>query len=164
MLKPMAWLGGVLLIGAMSISMAPGVLAHEVQTDALRIAHPFAIPTPPGATNGAAYVDITAFSDSVTLIGASSPASTNVELHDMQMDGDMMQMRHVGELRVENGETYTMRPGGGFHLMLIGLTEPLKEGKRFPLTLTFAEQGDVDIEVWVQSAQGGSEAADGHHH
>ena len=48
--------------------------------------------------------------------------------------------------------------------MLIGLTEPLKEGERFPLTLTFAEQGDVDIEVWIQSAQKGSEAADGHHH
>ncbi|WP_035582228.1 MULTISPECIES: copper chaperone PCu(A)C [Halomonadaceae] len=164
MLKPMAWLGGVLVIGAMSISMASGALAHDVKTDALRIAHPFATPTPPGAENGAAYVDITAFSDSVTLIGASSPASSNVELHDMQMDGDMMQMRHVDEIRVEAEETYSMRPGGGFHLMLLGLTEPLKEGEQFPLTLTFAEQGDVEIEVWIQNAQEGSEAADGHHH
>ncbi|OJA06133.1 copper chaperone PCu(A)C [Halomonas sp. QHL1] len=164
MLKPMAWLGGVLLIGAMSISMASMAIAHDVQTDAMRIAHPFATPTPPSAVNGAAYVDITALSDPVTLVGASSPVSSNVELHEMQMDGDMMQMRHVEEIRIEAGETYTMRPGGGFHLMLIGLTEPLKEGEQFPLTLTFAEQGDVDIEVWIQSAQEGSKAADGHHH
>ncbi|MDQ7735697.1 copper chaperone PCu(A)C [Halomonas sp. SpR1] len=164
MLKPMAWLCGVLLMGAISISMTSGALAHDVQTDALRITHPFATPTPPGAENGAAYVDITAFSDPVTLIGASSAASNSVELHDMQMNGDMMQMRHVDEIRIEAGETYTMRPGGGFHLMLLGLTGPLKEGERFPLTLTFAEQGDVDIEVWIQSAQEGSEAADGHHH
>ena len=164
MIKSMAWLGGVLLIGAMSISMTSMALAHDVKTETLRIAHPFATPTPPGAVNGAAYLDITAVSGPVTLVGASSPASSNVELHDMRMDGDMMQMRHVDEVRVEAGETYTMRPGGGFHLMLIGLTEPLKEGERFPLTLTFAEQGDVDIEVWIQSAQDGSEAADGHHH
>ncbi len=164
MLKPLARLAGVLLMGAMSISMASVALAHDVQTDALRIAHPFATPTPPGAENGAAYVDITAFSDAVTLIGASSPASSSVELHDMQMNDDMMQMRHVDEIRIEAGETYTMRPGGGFHLMLLGLTEPLKGGERFPLTLTFAEQGDVEIEVWIQSAQEGSEAADGHHH
>ncbi len=158
MLKPMAWLGVLL---ASSISMA---MAHDVQTDAMRIAHPFATPTPPGAVNGAAYVDITALSDPVTLVGASSPASSNVELHEMQMDGDMMQMRHVDEIRIEAGETTTMRPGGGVHLMLIGLTEPLKEGERFPLTLTFADHSDVDIEVWIQSAQEGSETADGHHH
>lgn len=162
MLKPLAW--GVILMGAMSVSMASEALAHDVQTDALRLAHPFAIPTPPGAANGAAYLDITAFSGPVTLVGASSPASSNVELHNMQMNGDMMQMRHVEEIRIEAGETTTMRPGGGFHLMLIGLTQPLKEGERFPLTLTFAEQGDVNVEVWIQSAQEGSDAADGHHH
>lgn len=157
MLRQMAWLGGVLLIGAV-ISAA---FAHDVQTDAMRITHPFATPTPPGATNGAAYIDITALSGSVTLVSASSPVSNSVELHDMQMDGDMMQMRHVDELRIGAEDTYTMRPGGGFHLMLIGLTDPLIEGDRFPMTLTFAEQDDVEIEVWVQSAQ---EAADGHHH
>ena len=114
MLKPMAWLGGVLLIGVMSISMASMAIAHDVQTEALRIAHPFALPTPPGAANGAAYLDITAFSDPVTLVGASSPVSNNVELHDMQMDGDMMQMRHVEEIRIEAEETFTMRPGAAF--------------------------------------------------
>lgn len=164
MLRTKAWFGGVLLIGAMSISMMSMAIAHDVQTDAVRIAHPFAIPSPPGAANGAAYVDITAFSDPVTLVGASSPASSTVELHHMQMNDDMMQMRHVEEIRIEAGETTTMRPGGGFHLMLIGLTEPLKEGQRFPLTLNFAEQDDVAIEVWIQNAQQGSKAADEHHH
>ncbi|MGY2464277.1 copper chaperone PCu(A)C [Vreelandella sulfidaeris] len=162
MIKPITWLG-VCVVSALSL-VASVAIAHDVQTDAMRIAHPFATPTPPGASNGAAYVDITALSAPVTLMGASSPASDTVELHEMQMDGDMMQMRHVDEIHVEVGETTTMRPGGGLHLMLIGLAEPLKEGERFPLTLTFAEQGDVDIEVWVQSAQEGSEAAEGHHH
>ena len=144
--------------------VASVAIAHDVQTEAMRIAHPFATPTPPGASNGAAYVDITAFSTPVTLVGASSPASNTVELHEMRMDGDMMQMRHVNEIPIIAGETSTMRPGGGFHLMLVGLTEPLAEGDRFPLTLSFAEQEEVTIEVWVQSAQQGSNAADQHHH
>lgn len=164
MSKSMAWLGGVLLMGVMSMSMATMAVAHDVKTDAMRIVHPFATPTPPGAANGAAYVDITAFSEPVTLVGASSPASGHVELHTMQMDGDMMQMRHVDEVRIEAGDTYAMRPGGGFHLMLIGLTQPLQEGDQFPLTLIFAEGEEIDVEVWVQSAEQGSQAADEHHH
>ncbi|BBI54768.1 hypothetical protein HORIV_71890 [Vreelandella olivaria] len=114
MLKPLVRLAGVLLMGALSISMASVALAHDVQTDALRIAHPFATPTPPGAENGAAYVDITAFSDAVTLIGASSPASSSVELHDMQMNDDMMQMRHVDEIRIEAGRLIPCALGAAF--------------------------------------------------
>lgn len=161
MLKPMAWLNSFLLIGALSLTST--AIGHQVTTDTLRAAHPFALPTPPGAVNGAAYVDITALSGTVTLIGASSAASSSVELHNMQMDGDMMQMRHVEEVRVEAGETITMRPGGGFHLMLIGLTEPLKEGGRFPLTLFFADGEEINLNVWVQNAKDGREAADTHH-
>ena len=162
MFKPTAWLGACLV--STLCMVASVAIAHDVQTEAMRIAHPFATPTPPGASNGAAYVDITAFSTPVTLVGASSPASNTVELHEMRMDGDMMQMRHVNEIPINAGETSTMRPGGGFHLMLVGLTEPLAEGDRFPLTLSFAEQEEVTIEVWVQSAQQGSNAADQHHH
>ncbi len=158
MLKPMAWLSGVLLMSTISWA-----LAHDTQTDAMRIAHPFALPTPPGASNGAAYVDITASSSPVTLISASSPASSSVELHTMHMEGDMMKMRHVSELRIEAGDTTIMRPGGGYHLMLIGLNEPLKEGERFPLTLTFADGEEINVDVWVQNAKEGREAADSHH-
>ena len=161
MFKPIAWLR-VCLVSTLSL-LASVALAHEVKTDAMRIAHPFATPTPPGASNGAAYVDITAFSDSVTLIGARSPASSKVELHSMKMDGDMMQMRHVDEIHIEAEDTYTMRPGGGFHLMLIGLSEPLKEGERFPLTLIFADGVEINVDVRVQNAKEGREAADSHH-
>jgi copper(I)-binding protein len=162
MFKSIAWLGACLV--STLCMVASVAIAHDVQTEAMRIAHPFATPTPPGASNGAAYVAITAFSTPVTLVGASSPASSAVELHEMRMDGDMMQMRHVNEIRVEAGETITMRPGGGFHLMLVALTEPLADGDRFPLTLSFAEHEEVTMEVWVQSTQEGGNAAEQHHH
>lgn len=158
MLTRALWLTALL---TSSISFAS---AHDVQTEHLRIAHPFATPTPPSVTNGAAYLDIEAYSDSVTLVSVRSPVSESVELHDMQMEGDMMKMRQVNSISVDAGETLTMRPGGGYHIMFMGLQQPLVEGERFPMTLEFAEHGDVEVEVWVQSAEQGSQDADAHHH
>ncbi len=157
MLTRALWLTA-LLTGSISFASA-----HDVQTDQLRIAHPFATPTPPGVVNGAAYLDITAHTESVTLVSAQTPVSESVELHDMHMEGDMMKMRHVNAIEIAKDETLKMRPGGGYHLMLMGLHQPLAEGDRFPITLKFAQQDDIEIEVWVQSAQEGSTAADHHH-
>lgn len=154
----------ILLLTAFFAGSISFALAHDVQTDQLRIAHPFATPTPPSVANGAAYLDITAHAEAVTLVSAQTPVSESVELHDMQMDGDVMEMRQVSAIEIAEGETLTMRPGGGYHLMLMGLKQPLVEGDRFPITLEFAQQDDIEVEVWVQSAQEGSAAADSHHH
>ncbi|RUR30200.1 copper chaperone PCu(A)C [Vreelandella andesensis] len=157
MLARALWLTA-LLTGSISFASA-----HDVQSDQLRVAHPFATPTPPGVVNGAAYLDITAYAASAILVGAQTPVSKSVELHYMQMEGDMMKMRHVSAIEIAKDETLTMRPGGGYHLMLMGLHQPLVEGDRFPITLEFAQQDDIEIEIWVQSALEGSADADRHH-
>ncbi|MDN6180715.1 MAG: copper chaperone PCu(A)C [Halomonas subglaciescola] len=143
---------------------ATPALAHEAQLDDVRIAHPFATPTPPGAPNGGAYLDISVAGDSpAMLIGARSPASDSVEIHDMTMNDGVMQMRPLEKLEVTPDSPVRMRPGGGHHLMLMALSEPLAEGDTFPLTLEFAQRGEIEVDVWVQRADEGSEAADGHH-
>jgi copper(I)-binding protein len=38
----------------------------------------------------------------------------------------------------------------GYHLMLLGLKKPLKDGDKFPVWLTFKKAGVVEVEVWVQ--------------
>ncbi|MFC3282860.1 copper chaperone PCu(A)C [Litchfieldella rifensis] len=150
---------------AATLMLPAFALAHDVRFEDLRIAHPFATPTPPGAPNGAAYLDITVEGDgAATLVGTSSPVSRAVEMHDMSMDDGNMRMRKLDEIRIEPGDTLTMRPGGGSHLMLLGLQEALRVGDSFPLTLEFAERGEIEVEVWVQEASDGSEAADAHHH
>src|SRR5699024_1564964 len=102
--------------------------AHEVSEDGLRIAHPFATPTPPGAPNGATYLDISAEDTDLTLVGAQSPISEVVEVHSMTMDNGTMQMRRLEKVDIPAGTTLKMRPGGGVHLMLIGLEEALEVG------------------------------------
>jgi copper(I)-binding protein len=67
------------------------------------------------------------------------------------MEGDVMRMRELEKgLEIPAGGTVTLAPGG-FHLMLIGLTAPLKAGTRVPVTLVFEKAGSIDIELDVQA-------------
>ena len=51
------------------------------------------------------------------------------------------------------GATVTFRHGtpDGHHLMLLDLKAPLKDGDRFPVTLTFEKAGTHTVQVWVQT-------------
>jgi copper(I)-binding protein len=71
---------------------------------------------------------------------------------DTTMAGDpMMTMREVASVPVPAGGTVKFEPGG-YHVMLIDLASPLKEGQTFEATLTFAQAGKVTVTVTVRSA------------
>ena len=55
-----------------------------------------------------------------------------------------------------------MEPGG-IHLMLMGLTAPLKKGESVPLTLTFAKAGAATVQLEVAPIGAAAPAA-GHDH
>ena len=46
--------------------------------------------------------------------------------------------------------------------MLLGLKAPLKDGDRFPVTLTFQRAGEREVMVWVQTPRDG--AGEAHNH
>jgi copper(I)-binding protein len=56
------------------------------------------------------------------------------EIHEMAMDGNIMKMRAVPGLELPAGKTVELKPGG-YHVMLMGLKQPLKAGDMVPLTL-----------------------------
>ena len=58
---------------------------------------------------------------------ASSPAAGVVEIHEMSMDGNVMRMRAIPGLDLPAGKPVELKPGG-YHLMLMDLKQPLKEG------------------------------------
>jgi hypothetical protein len=103
------------------------------------------------AANGAAYMTIsTAGSEADQLVAATSPVADKVELHTHIVEGDVMRMRPVKAIDVNIGEPAVLKPGG-LHVMLIGLKGPLKQGERFPLTLTFEKAGSVTVDVDVEA-------------
>lgn len=85
------------------------------------------------------------------LLSASSPVARTMELHSMIRDGDVMRMRAVDAIEIRTGQTVTLRPGG-FHLMLIGLSQPLRQGETVPVTLRFERAGEVQVTLPVQAA------------
>lgn len=137
--------------------------AQEFKLNSLVIEKPYARETVPNQPAGGAFVTIEnkgAVDDK--LIGASSPAAKKVELHTMAMDGNVMKMREVSSIELKAGSRLEMKPGQGYHLMLIGLLQPLKAGEKFPMTLVFEKAGKTEISVGVQSMKGGKPAG-GHH-
>lgn len=83
------------------------------------------------------------------LVSATSPAAQRVEIHEMSMQGDVMQMRPLPQgIPVPAGKSVDLRPGG-LHLMLMGLTAPLRQGDSVPLTLTFEKAGPVQMSLSV---------------
>jgi hypothetical protein len=100
------------------------------------------------------------------LVGASSPSAKIVEIHEMVMDGGVMKMRAVDRLALPAGKVVELKPGG-YHVMLMDLVQPLKDGETVPVTLTFEDKAGkkqvVEVKAPVKApAAGGSGAAHKH--
>jgi len=125
--------------------------AQEVKAGDLVIEHPWARATPGGAKVGGAYLTITnkgTVADK--MLGGSSPAAKRVEVHEMAMKNDVMTMRPLANgLSIGPGQTVTLAPGG-YHIMLMDLNRPLKQGQQVPITLRFEKAGTVDVTFDVQ--------------
>jgi len=109
----------------------------------------WARPTVAGQAGGGGFLKITS-PTADRLMAASAPVSKTVELHTMQMDGNVMRMRQVPAIDIPAGQTVELKPGG-LHVMFIGLTQPLKNGATFPLTLRFEKAGEVRVDVKVMT-------------
>ena len=126
-------------------------VAHSFKLGELTIGHPYARTTAPGQSTGGAYLSFENRGPDDRLISASTPAAPAVEMHDTQMDGDVMRMRQLSAIDVPSNKAVVLKPGG-LHLMLVGLKAPLKQGDKFPLTLKFEKAGEVTVVVNVESA------------
>ena len=103
--------------------------------------------TAPRAEVGAVYLTLTAPSAD-RLVSASTPAAAKAEVHEMSMENGVMRMRETPGLALPAGRPVVLGPGG-YHIMLMGLKAPLKQGQTVPLHLTFAAAPPLDIEVPV---------------
>jgi copper(I)-binding protein len=148
------------VLAALGLAAAGGpAVAHDFKLGPLRIDHPYATPTPPGAVNGAAYLrGIRNTGEQADhLVGASTPVASTVEIHRSVIDAqNVMRMRAIEGIALPPKGEVQLRHGGEHHLMLIGLKQPLKDGDRFPMTLRFEKAGEREVMVWVQTPRGGA--------
>ena len=95
--------------------------------------------TVPAQTSTGAFMTLTSSADA-NLVAASSPIAKTVEIHESMMHGSTAHMHAVEAVPLPAGKAVAMKPGG-HHVMLMGITRPLKPGDTVPITLTIEEKG-----------------------
>lgn len=139
------------LAAAAALATLPA-LGALAQSPAIEVSAPWARPSAGDGKMSAAYLTIhNRGADTDRLVSAAAPVAKAVELHTVVKDGDVMRMRPVAAIEIAAGAMQKLQPGG-YHIMLIGLTAPLKAGDRFPLDLTFEKAGHRIVEVTVGAA------------
>ena len=127
-------------------------LAQSFAASPITIERPWARASAAGQTVGGGFMTILhqgATED--RLVSATTPMAREVQIHTMNMDGGVMRMRPVeGGLAIPAGGRVVLQPGG-LHLMFMELSAPLVAGSTFPVTLRFANAGDIKVEFNIEA-------------
>jgi len=119
----------ILCVGLLAMmAMAPAY------ADDVKVTKAWARATAPGQDSASVQLTITSKKDA-TLIGVASGSAQRGEIHTMVMEGDVMKMRAIESLPLPAKKTVTLGADGN-HLMLIGLKNPLKAGRKLPFAIT----------------------------
>lgn len=98
--------------------------------------------------------------EDVVLESASSPETEMVQIHEMVMsDGDMVMQEAPEGVAVRAGAEQVLMPGG-YHVMLMGLTEDIPVGEEVELTLVFSDGTSLDVTAPVKEFT----EEEGHYH
>ena len=153
-----------LTLAALVILMVRLTSAAGPQAPGLVVSDAWARPTLGQAANSAAYLTIANTADVADrLLRVRAEVSKTQELHQTIREGDVMRMRAVeGGIAVPAKGSVALAPGG-YHVMLIGLTQPLAAGDTFPLTLTFEKAGDIEVTAKVAATPPGDSTMRGSH-
>ena len=151
-----------LLASALAVSTG-AASANDYTVGSLEIGNPWSRAVPKGATVAAGYMTIkNTGTEPDRLVGGSTPVAGKFEVHEMTMDKGVMKMRPLANgLEIKPGETVELKPES-FHIMMMGLKQPIQRGKPFKASLTFEKAGPVDVEFEVESVGGRPPAHDMH--
>lgn len=84
------------------------------------------------------------------LVAAQTSAAKVVEIHQTTMEGGVARMRPVQVVELPAGKAVELKPGG-YHVMLMQLPRPLKEGETVALTLVVESKDGKRESIAVQA-------------
>lgn len=155
-----------LLLGLAAVAvLASPAWAGDYKVGALTIQGPWTRPAMAGM-NGVGFMTIAnAGPKPIKLLRVETPIAGKVEIHSSSMTNGVMSMRlQEGGVVIPAGGSLAFA-SGGYHLMLLGLKQPLAQGQKAPVTLIFENGRRAAIELAVQTAAPqASQGSDGEHH
>jgi copper(I)-binding protein len=126
-------------------------------------------PTVKGQMGTGGFMKLTARED-LRLIRVSTPVAKIAEIHEMRaskVDANVMEMRAVTGVDLAKGKTVVFNPGG-YHLMLMELTQVLTVNSTVPVTFYFKNpkgaESKLDLKIHVGRLPSASDAAATHKH
>lgn len=144
------------VIVALALTLGSSLaFAHEYKLGNLEIVHPHARATPPNAPVSGGYMVIrNGGAEADRLVSATADFAGKVEIHEMSMDGGVMQMRPLENgLEIPAGGEVELKPGG-LHVMFMQLGQQLKEGETVKGKLVFEKAGEIEVEFKVEKIEG----------
>ena len=125
-------------IAAILIVAAAGLALTESASAQVTVTDPWVRGTVAGQKATGAYMQLKSPADAA-LVAVASPVAKIVEIHEMKMEGGMMKMSAIDKLALPAGKSVELKPGS-YHVMLLDLVQPLKEGDTVPLKLSFEDK------------------------
>ena len=130
-------------------TFAATTFAQDAKIGAITIDHPWARATPGAVKNSAAFMSFDNKGAADTLISVTGTVAKEIQIHSMVTEAGVMKMREIKALDIPANGRAELTPGG-FHIMLIGIADGLKEGTKFPLALKFEKAGEITVQVTAE--------------
>ena len=132
---------------AAGLLFSAGVFAGAA--DNVTVQDPYVRLAPPNAPAAGAFMVIKNNGDKdVKVVKAANPVSKVTELHTHLNEGGVMKMRPVPAIDIKAKGEAVLQPGG-LHIMMIDLKAPMKEGDVVPITLTFDDGSNKQVDAKV---------------
>jgi hypothetical protein len=119
----------ILCVGLLAMMALTPAYADEV-----KVTKAWTRATAPGQDSASVQLTIISRKDA-TLINVMSGSAQSGEIHTMVMEGDVMKMRAIDSIPLPAKKAVTLGADGN-HLMLLGLKNPLKAGRKLPFAVT----------------------------
>lgn len=148
---PAAWLLAAAAAAAAPAQAEAGIppAVAPASPASISVARAWSRATAGAASVGVVYFEVVNSGPADTLLSIECPAAERVEMHATTRADGIMKMRPVPFVDVPAGGRLSFQPGG-LHAMLIGLKQPLKEGRTLPVTLVFRGAGKLQFEAAIQ--------------
>jgi periplasmic copper chaperone A len=123
--------------------------AHSKKHGAVKIGHVWALPSLTGQDSQCFMPLLNTDTTTDALVAARSEACATIELRRNARYDDPAE----SQFELKHNKPIAMRPQA-VHLRLVGLKQNIKLGDRFNLVLDFLNAGEVELEVYVETAPG----------
>jgi copper(I)-binding protein len=150
---------------AATVCFSGMAFASLAQAQTVEVQNAWVRATVQGQKATGAFMTLTAKSAG-RLVSVSTPVAGVAEVHEMNMEGDVMKMRALpGGLELPAGKPVELKPGG-YHVMLMDLKLPLQKDTTIPVTLVFKDgkgtETKTELKVPVSQTAPSGAAAPAH--